>query len=97
MEIGQAVVLTGVIVAVGRWADDKPIDSKLLVGAAGTAVALSVLSQMNEKLGSQFALLILVAAALVYGIPVASKLSAKYQSSPKAASKPNTFGGGGKF
>lgn len=69
-----AVVLIGLIVTAGRWAEDKPMSISVVVGVAILAIALSVLSETNPKLGSSFTLLILVTVVLRYTIPITTKL-----------------------
>jgi uncharacterized membrane protein len=70
-----AAVATGVIVTAGQWAkEDKGPSIKVIVGMVFLAYFLSLMSAGNEKLGSQFAVLILTGAILVYAVPITKKL-----------------------
>ena len=70
-----AVVATGIVVFAGQWAKkDEGPSIKLVGGGTVLAVILSVMSQADEKLASQFAVLILVSALLIYAVPIAKKL-----------------------
>jgi hypothetical protein len=69
----DAAMLTGTVVVVGRWAEGKKLDIKVIVGSVFLAVGLTVIGMGNEKLGQQFAVLILVAALLRYFMPIAKK------------------------
>lgn len=70
----DSAVLTGVVVSTGRWAQGKHLDMKLFTGAAVFAIFLSVMNAQSPDLASKFALLVLVAAVFMYGIPVSQKL-----------------------
>jgi hypothetical protein len=77
MDSTTSVIATGMVVALGRWSQEKKVDSKVVVGVGTTALFLALMSAENPKLGSQFATLILVSAVLVYGVPIGQKLSGK--------------------
>jgi hypothetical protein len=75
MDTTTSVVATGIVVFVGQWAKkDEGPGIKLVVGTMALAIFLSFISQMNEKLGSQFAVLILIGALLTYAQPIFRKL-----------------------
>lgn len=75
MDTTTSVVLTGLVVFTGQWAKkDEGPSIKLVVGGMVLAVILSAMSQGNEKLASQFAMLILVSALLMYVQPITKKL-----------------------
>lgn len=61
------IVLTAAVVVAGQWAQDKLITMKLVVGGTFLAIALGIMSQMNEKLGMTFAALIFTTAVFTYG------------------------------
>lgn len=69
----NTIVLTGTVVTVGRWAEGKTIDIRLVVGGTILAVGLAALSAINANLASSFGVLILVGALLRYTIPIVSK------------------------
>ena len=70
MDTTTSVVATGVVVSVGRWADEKEIAPKMFIGLGILAVFLAVFQAGNEKLAQQFGTLILVSAILIYGVPI---------------------------
>ena len=74
MNTTTAAVLTGAVVYAGRWSEDKDLDVRVAIGTAGIALILSVIAQGNEKLGQQFGVLILVAAAFKYIPNITKKL-----------------------
>lgn len=69
----NSAVLTGVIVTTGRWAENKPLEMRVVVGAAFLAVGLAALSAVNDNLARNFGVLILVAALMRYTIPIVGK------------------------
>jgi hypothetical protein len=75
LDTTTSVVATSVIVVTGQWAkNNKGPSIKLVVGGMVLAVMLSIMSNGNEKLASQFGTAILVGAALTYVIPISKKL-----------------------
>lgn len=75
MDTTTSVVATAVVVTAGQWAkNNKGPNIKVVVGGMVLAVILSAMSQGNEKLAQQFAMLVLVAALLTYAIPITKKL-----------------------
>jgi hypothetical protein len=73
MNTTASVVLTGVVVTAGRWSRGEGITMRVVVGAGFLTVVLAALSQVNSGLASQFGVLILVGALLVYGVDIAKK------------------------
>jgi hypothetical protein len=69
-----SVVATSGIVLLGRWAEGKQLDVKIIVGASVLTIGLAIMASANEKFAEQFALLLLVTAALRYVIPITKKL-----------------------
>lgn len=75
MDTTTSVVLASVVVVVGQWAKKGEGPSiKLVTGGMVLAIILAAISQGNEKLGQQMALLVLVGALLTYAIPIVKKL-----------------------
>ncbi len=70
---GSSAVLTGVIVATGRWANDKPVDIGIVVGATIYAIGLSVMYEVSPQIAEPFGLLVLLAAVFTYGVSIAQK------------------------
>lgn len=75
MDTTTASVLTGAIAMVGHWVQDKKIPPKVFVGVGVLALSLAALSEVNEKLASQFAVLILVGAVLIYAVPIGNAIN----------------------
>ncbi len=85
----NAVLLTGVLVTGGQWAEGKPLTPRVVIASGVLALFLATLSEANPGLGSRFALLILVAAFLRYAVPIFSKLNLGKENRRR--------GGGGTF
>jgi hypothetical protein len=77
VKTSSAVVLTGVTVATGRWAKDQKIGIQPVIALGFVGLVLAALSASNDVFASQMATLILVAAVLTYGLPIARKLNIK--------------------
>ena len=74
MDTGTAVVATGLVVALGHWTQNKPLDVKVFVGVGVYAVSLALIQQGSPELASQFALLVLLTALFFYVVPIARKM-----------------------
>lgn len=74
MNTTTSAVASGVIVAFGTWAQEKPLTIKIAIGTGGVALILSLMSQANEKLAQKFGMLILLAAAFAYLPAIVKKL-----------------------
>lgn len=74
MDTTTSVIATGLVVTVGRWSDEKKLDVKMFVGFGVLAVFFAVMQSANDKLAQQFALLVLVTAVLLYGVPIGKKI-----------------------
>lgn len=74
MDTTSSVVLTGVIVTTGQWAKGKGITPRILLGLGFVAISLAVISQINDDLARGFALLIVLLALMMYGVPIAQKM-----------------------
>jgi len=74
MNTTTSVVATGVIVIAGRWANDKPIELRIVIGAGAFALGLSLLSGADPELASKFALLVLIVALFRYGPHIMNKV-----------------------
>lgn len=72
-----AVILTGIIVLLGHWQQDKKITVKLAVGTGALALFLAFMTQVDAKLAQMFALLILLAAAFNYLPGIVKELEIK--------------------
>jgi hypothetical protein len=74
MNTTAAVVLTGAIVTLGQWLKDRKVTMKIWIGVAILALMLSLLSEADPKLASQFGALVLVGAFLLYMPDIANAL-----------------------
>lgn len=74
MNTTTSAVASGVIVAFGTWAQEKPLTIKIAIGTGGVALILSLLAQANDELAQKFGLLILLAATFAYLPAIVSKL-----------------------
>ena len=68
------VVLTGVVVTAGQWAEGKQLNIRMGVGIAILAVALSYLDNFSPEFAGTFAALILVGAVWTYTPDISKKL-----------------------
>lgn len=73
MNSTSSVVLTGVVVGAGRWANDKPITITVVVSVTFLAIILAVMSEADADFGSKMGLLVLVAAVFTYGPAIVKK------------------------
>lgn len=75
MDTTTAAFGTAVIVTAGQWAKEgKGPSIKVIVGMLFLAYFLTFIGAGNPKIASQFAVLILVGAVLVYAVPITKKL-----------------------
>lgn len=74
MNTTTTAVMTGVLVAAGRWSQGKTIGVEIAIGTAGVALILSLIANANEQLAQRFGLLILLAAAFAFLPGLVSKL-----------------------
>lgn len=69
----NSAVLTGVVVTTGTWAEGKPLNIRIAVGATFLAVGLAAMGSVNDKLARNFGVLILTVAVLRYAVPIVNK------------------------
>lgn len=74
MDTTTSALLTGVMVAVGQWAQDKKINARLIIAVLILALFLSLMGQSQPKLARQFGALILISATLGFGPSILNKL-----------------------
>ena len=80
MNTTTSVVATGLVVSAGRWSQGKGVDIKTFIGVGVLAIFLAIIGEGNAKLAQQFGALILVAAVLIYAIPISKGLRGGYQA-----------------
>lgn len=74
MNTTTSVVLTGAIVTLGQWLESKKVTMKIWIGVGVMAVMLAVMAEADPKLASQFGLLVLLGAVLIYAVPIGNAL-----------------------
>jgi small basic protein len=74
MDTATAVVGTGLIVALGRWAKNEKLSIQNFVGIGVLAVGLAMLGAINAEFAAQFSVLVLVAAMMYYLVPITKAL-----------------------
>jgi hypothetical protein len=67
------MLLTGSIVVVGRWVQDKPVNARIVIGIVASALFLSLLGQADAKLAGQFGALVLITAVFAYAPDILKK------------------------
>lgn len=73
MNTTNAVVMTGLVVVAGHWANGKQLSVRVAVGTAGLALFLAVLNASSPELAGKFAVLVLVGAVFLYGPGIVKK------------------------
>lgn len=74
MNTTNAAVATGVIVTTGRLASGKGLDTKVVVGAAATALFLAGINEASPDLAGKFATAIVIIALFMYAPAIFWKL-----------------------
>jgi hypothetical protein len=80
MNTTTTVVGTGIVVAAGRWSQGKGVEMRTFVGVGVLAIFLAIMGEGNAKLAQQFGALVLVAAVLIYAIPISKGLQGGYST-----------------
>ena len=70
MRTTTVVVITGIVLVAGRWAEGKELTDSFGVGAFVTLLGVAVLNSMSETLGLAFAVLLLITSLLRYGLSI---------------------------
>lgn len=66
MNTTTSTVTAGVVVAAGRWAQNKPLTINIAIGTAGVALILALVAEADVKLAQGFGLLVLLGACFTY-------------------------------
>jgi hypothetical protein len=74
MNIAASAVGTVTVVTIGRWADDKPLDLKVVVGGTVLMFGLAFMHSANAEFADKFALFIFIVALFKYAVPITKKL-----------------------
>jgi predicted MFS family arabinose efflux permease len=83
MNTTSLIVLTGLVVVVGRWAQGKNFDSKVVIGAVIVIIFLFVAQEFVPEVATPLAALALVAALLTYAVPIFGKETVTQRLEPK--------------
>jgi hypothetical protein len=70
MKSATIVLLTSIIVLLGRWSQGKKVEAKIVVGGIFAALIISILDSTQPQLAKGFALLFLTGASLTYIGPI---------------------------
>lgn len=70
MNTTELMTITAIIVVAGQWAQKKPLNIKIGVGAVFAAMGLAVIDRFEPSLAVGFAVTALTAATLVNGPPL---------------------------
>lgn len=68
------VVLGGLFVVLGRWAQGKKLEAKQVIGVTVLATFLVGLSAVDQRLGKAFTVIILMAIIYAYADPIIKRL-----------------------
>jgi hypothetical protein len=74
MNTTTSILLTGVIVATGRWAMNQDINARIVIALIILALILSLMGQSQPGLANQFGLIVLLSATFGYGPAIFKKL-----------------------
>lgn len=88
MNTTNLVLLTGLIIAVGRWIQDKPLTARIFVAIFILALVLTIIGQGQPKLANRLGMIVLVTAILPpygYGASILEKLGYPVRSGGAAA------------
>lgn len=74
LSLTNTMILTGVTVVAGRWAEGKPFGIQAVIPVGFMAFMLILLGSWNADLASGLGLIILVSALLMYGKEIIGSL-----------------------
>lgn len=74
MNTSTAVAGTAIIAAAGRWANNEPLDIKFAINVGFFAIAMSVLSAVNDEISGLIGLLVLFGVGFKYLPPILAKM-----------------------
>lgn len=70
MKASNIVLLTAIMVLLGRWSQGKKVEAKIVVGGIFAALLISLMDSSQPKLAKGFAYLFLTGASLTYLGPI---------------------------
>lgn len=68
-------ILTGLVVIAGRWGRGKGMDAGAVVALFIVALALTLLTSVDEELANGFSILVLLAVTYEYGPDIIKRLN----------------------
>lgn len=74
MSAVNSLALTGLLIALGRWAKGEKLEGKVFIAFAFIILVMLILSETNEGFGNAFALLVLAGATIAYAPAIVTKL-----------------------
>lgn len=66
MNTTTSALLTVGLVAGGKWANDKPLDFRLIIGTTGMVLGLAILSETAPEIAEKLGALVLITACFLY-------------------------------
>lgn len=73
MNTNTYVIGTVAVAVAGRWAEDKPLDVRVAVGAAGYAIGLALINTADSGVASKIALAVMLTALFRYVPAIVTK------------------------
>lgn len=73
MNATSAAVLTGLIVVAGNWSQGKPMTMRIAIGIVAMTLFLTILNESVPEVANKLAVLVVVSAVFLYGMPIAKK------------------------
>lgn len=70
MGAAPVMLFTGIVWVAGRWSEGKDLTDTFAVGAFVTLLGVAVINAMSDTLALTFAVLLLVASLLRYGLSI---------------------------
>lgn len=70
MGAGTVMLLTGMVWIAGRWSEGTDLTETFAVGAVVTVIGIAIVNAMSDTLALTFAILLLVASLLRYGLSI---------------------------
>jgi hypothetical protein len=74
MNTTNAVVLTGVLVVGGKWAQGTNLNIRIAIGIWALSLFLAVMNESEPELASKFAILVVLGALFLYGPAIVKKI-----------------------
>lgn len=70
MGAGTVMLMTGIVWVSGRWSEGTDLTDSFAVGAFVTLLGVAIVNAMSDTLALTFAILLLVASLLRYGLSI---------------------------